>query len=951
MRLRVEIAPAPPPMPCRRPILSKEPEVPNNRRHCARLALVVLLAGVAGCGREPTSAEYLAKAQHYQQQGQYKEASIEARNAVKLAPDDPAGRLLLGNLYLQMGIYDAAEKELRRAHALGTAAELVNVGFGEALLALGNWQEALKLAEQLDPARASEPLRLQLLRADAELAGERLDAAEQRYRDILKQDARAARAHLGLARIAAIKGDVTAVNREIDSAAAIDSDDAELWSLKGEWQRLNGQTEAAEQSYSEALRRRPNLINDRYHRALARIVLNNPSGADEDIQLLHKQLGDHPLVAYLQGMNQFRQRHFDEAQSALEKAVRGNSRHFTSHYYLGLTHLLRNQPAQAEQYLKQALEIVPRSAAARLALALSQYRSQQHDSAAKNLTELLKQQPDDVAALNLLGEVELKRGNSAAGLRHLEAALKQGANSPAAQARLGLANLQAGRTDEGIEDLEALLKSDPRLAQASAMAALSKIQSGQLDEAAKVIALLKRNDDKGPLPDHLEGLLLIARNQPDAARAAFGRALQKEPGNPAAGQNLALLAIAARRYDEAAGHYQAVLARHPDDLQTLMGLAQLHALQGQSEPMVQRLEQAHASHPRQAEPVIALARWQQQQGEVGKARTLLESAFADSDEGQLLLRALVELEIRAKESERALAALERLDPDSLANLRFSLDSYQRLNRPDRGLALLRSVTERHPAAPAPRLLLAQWLLASNEIEQARQAFEPLRQRHPEQIEVLLFEGELARRQGKPELAVAAYQRAYKKQPGASLARALAQAQLQQGQPRAALATLEGWNRQSPNDLEALYLRAKLHGGLDEAPAARKLLEQMVAIDPNSIVALNDLAWELKTSDPQRAGRYIDQALTRSPDAAALLDTQAMVRLAQGNPVEAKAALDRALAIEPANRDYLYHQALLLHHAGKNEEAATQLRALLQQQQPFAERNEAEALLRRLEAGR
>lgn len=921
----------------------------KNSRYWASVGVVCLLAGLTGCGHEPTAAEHLAKAQQYQQQGKYKESIIEARNAVKLTPDDPAGRLLLGNLYLQQGAYQAAEKELRRAYDLGIAAELVNVGLGEALLALGNWQEALKLAEQLDPARSAEPVRLQLLRADAELSGEKLDEAEQRYRDILAQDERAARAHLGLARIAAIKGDAAAFEKAMDTAAAIDSDNPELWSLKADWQRSNGQAEASEKSYSEALNRRPTDINNRYHRALARIALNNPAGADEDIQALKKQLGDHPMVAYVQGMNQFRQKHLAEAQTALEQAVRGNSSHYSSHYYLGLTHLLRNQPAQAEQYLKQALTIAPRSTPARQALALSQFRAQQYDAAAKTLTELLKRQPDDVTALNLLGEIELRRGNSAAGIRHLEAALKQQPDSRAAQTRLGLANLREGRVEEGVEDLDALIKSDPRLAQASATAALAKIQAGKLDDAAKVIALLKRNDDKSPLPDHLDGLLLIARGQLDAAKSAFGRALEKAPGDPGVSQNLALLAIQGRHYDEAQGYYQAVLDKHPDDLSTLMSLAQLHALQGQIEPMLQRLEQARASHPRQAEPVIVLARWHQQQSEIAKARTLLEGAFAESDEGPLLLRALAELETRAGETDRALAVLDRLDSSSMANIRFSLDSYQRLNRPDRAITLLRGVTERQPDAAAVRLLLVQWLIGANELEQARQAFEPLRQRHPEQIEVMILEGELARREGKPDAAVAAYRRAYQKQPSSALARALAQAQWQQGQQRAALATLEEWNHREPKDLETIYLRAKLHGGLKEDGAARKLLEQMVTIDPNNVIALNDLAWELKASDPKRASLYIEHAMSLSPKTATLFDTQAMMALAQGDQAKAKTALDQALAIEPTNRDYRYHQILLLEQAGKTGEAVAQLRALLQEKAPFDERTAAEAMLKRLEA--
>src|SRR5476651_475588 len=91
-----------------------------------RLLAVILaaLAGLASCNRDPQVAKkrYLESGNKYFQNGRYKEASIQYRNAIKTDPKYGAAYYKLALTSLRSGDYGGAVALLRRAIVLGTKA-------------------------------------------------------------------------------------------------------------------------------------------------------------------------------------------------------------------------------------------------------------------------------------------------------------------------------------------------------------------------------------------------------------------------------------------------------------------------------------------------------------------------------------------------------------------------------------------------------------------------------------------------------------------------------------------------------------------------------------------------------------------------------------------------------------------------------------------------------------
>lgn len=131
------------------------------------------------------------------------EAEREARKAAELSPDDPAVRRTLGQILLATAKdkagTEAAASELKRAVEGMPGEPSAAVAYAQALLRLGRPKEAAQALEKvLDKGRG---VSIPLLYAEALEKDGQLEAAEDVYRSILRQDPDSPPAALGLLRV------------------------------------------------------------------------------------------------------------------------------------------------------------------------------------------------------------------------------------------------------------------------------------------------------------------------------------------------------------------------------------------------------------------------------------------------------------------------------------------------------------------------------------------------------------------------------------------------------------------------------------------------------------------------------------------------------------------------------------------------------------------------------
>jgi putative PEP-CTERM system TPR-repeat lipoprotein len=124
-------------------------------------------------------------------------------------------------------------------------------------------------------------------------------------------------------------------------------------------------------------------------------------------------------------------------------------------------------------------------------------------------------------------------------------------------------------------------------------------------------------------------------------------------------------------------------------------------------------------------------------------------------------------------------------------------------------------------------------------------------------------------------------------------------------------------------------------------------EAVVAIDPNNIVVLNNLAFAAGRVGDPRAITYAERAATLAPRNAAVLDTFGMLLIAKGDTDKGLDYLARASALAPGRHDIRLNYAKALAKAGQKDAARQELERLQAVRDDFPGKAEIPELLRGL----
>lgn len=126
----------------------------------------------------------------------------------------------------------------------------------------------------------------------------------------------------------------------------------------------------------------------------------------------------------------------------------------------------------------------------------------------------------------------------------------------------------------------------------------------------------------------------------------------------------------------------------------------------------------------------------------------------------------------------------------------------------------------------------------------------------------------------------------------------------------------------PDDRLLLFGTSAMHAMQGDNDEAVRLLRQMLALDPQNVASLNNMALLLsQRADSRReALEYIERALQIGGMQAELLDTKGWVLLQQREVDEAASLFKDALALSPTSARHRFHLALSLQYLGKTDDA-------------------------------
>lgn len=903
------------------------------------IALALLLAPTAA---HATTAEddFVESAEQYYAKGDLPAALIELKNALQENPNSRAARGLLGRLHLERGDYLSAEKELSRAWTLGLRTEEIQLQLARARLGMGDFSGVLEGTEAAPDINAPLGLDLLVARGEAFLGLGRTREAADAFEAVLRVKPHA-RAYAGLARVAYANGQAGDSFNFANQALAADPQDAELHALAGNLYAASGRTSEAEAALTRALELDPESLDALVGMTRLKLGVKDYVSAKQFVDRALGAGGARASVVVMKAYTELALRNYSLARTAAESVLASDSGNVTALYVAGTAAFGLDEKERAISRLTQYLSQVPRDLHAR---AILDYLDKTRN-AATSPSQGQSAPVDDARAtlLALLSSEALAAGTAQTGRRALEIMAAETADSPRLRAQLSISRSQAGELSRAEEELSQALRLDKdgqfagEIDQAATALILSHIRNRDFEKAIELAMAFgdRRPDQASPYT-----LLSLAyAEQGDSAKAleAVQKAREKNPDAPELMGNYAALQAQLGNIEGALATLNESIAKNEGHYPTLLQLAALSFRAENADQTIYWAEKALAANPSAVDPRILLARAYNAQRKYEKTLEVTQGLMETNAGNAALLEVVGDAQFnlrRAAEAVKTYEALVNAAPYSGAAYFYLARSYLENKQDDLVRPTLQRALTIDPENYPARVAYARFLLIEDEIEQAAPLVDSLAKQFAGNPEVQELAGQLALAKGDNAGAVAhltAARDGFAKGgiDRRSITESLVKALWRQGDKKGALAEMESWLSQYPDDVGMRLQVAAVQSQSGEVDAAAEQYARVLDAQPSNWLARNDLAMLLYGKGDYTAAReQAEIAYQQAGDNPAVMDTLGIILLAGKHLDQALPLLEKANGAAPYHPEIALHLSQAYEQAGKKAEARAVLEKVL-----------------------
>lgn len=476
------------------------------------------------------------------------------------------------------------------------------------------------------------------------------------------------------------------------------------------------------------------------------------------------------------------------------------------------------------------------------------------------------------------------------------------------------------------------------------------VETRQFDKALKEIEALEQKQPRNADIAVLKGSVYLAMNDPAKARSSFDQALAIKPDSAAAALHLGQLELRERNVDAARRRFEAVLVREPLNAEAMAGMAGVAAAGKREADYVSWLRKAIAAHPTLSWPRLMLAEYHVAKNQTREALSLVQEAQVAHPDDPRVLTMLGTVQSASGSKESAVrtfgnvVSLSANDP--AAHWRLGAAQFAVNNLSAARTSASKALSLR-PDYLEATVLLATVELNARQYGEALKVTRNLQLQHPKSAAGFSLEGDVHAAQKQHRSAIEAYEKALATEKSGLLVVKLQQALSAAGKPADGETRLAQWVNEHPKDaVVRLYFAETLARSGRRAPAIEQF-QRVVKEHPRNAKALNNLAWLYYEEKDPRALATAKQAYELKRDDAQILDTLGWILVEAGQVREGLPHVEKAFAIAPGSPGIHYHRAAALAKSGDKLRARRELETLLAKHEKFAQRPQAEALLRQL----
>lgn len=612
----------------------------------------------------------------------------------------------------------------------------------------------------------------------------------------------------------------------------------------------------------------------------------------------------------------YKAQEFSEAQKILNEAAQRDLHHEDLQKLRLQGDLQRGALGSASDILQEMVDQDPNDTSARFTLALIRARQKRFAEAQAILGELKAASPDSIRIVEAQIELHVEQGNADEAMRLCDE-LVQRLDNVAAHTLRARTLAVLGHQEQALVDLDRAVSLQP-------------------EEPAVWLTRANFYRDLGRKADEIGDLKKALSLAPDSLMIQQ-RALP-----------LFLASGDAALAQRAEATLEQSLAAHPENIGLKVLRAQVLLSKGTAPSSRQArslLAEITKGSPRRAEAWELLGRLDLREGQPGDAvdAALRGLAHSPEDRRLCLLKADAEARRSPMLAVPTLRELLRQDPNDVDVIARLAGAHLQSGRPEEALELLqeRLTALRGTARQRTNLTLATTLYRSGDTDRAVALFQTLMQSDPNDPTPLVTLARLPgimQRYPQFEQSVADWTAGHPddiKTPAMVAAALVSQHDGQSVQT--AETVLQSVLERDPESVTALLILADLTvltGRAEESAAAnRRILE----VDPNNIIALNNLAWFLceEQGKYEEALHLADRGLEIAPEYLDLIDTRGVVHYRMGHLEDAVRDFSKFIELSPTHARSLpttrFHLARAHAEMGRKTEAIEQLEQTLSAQ--------------------
>lgn len=916
------------------------------------LFMVVLLTACSDPMVE--SQELLVSAKDYLAKNSLRKAVLELKKSLQQNPQNSEARYLLGQLDLEFGDVEGAQKEFRRAGKSGWDGGQVQLGLARALVSGGKFQKMLDEIKVDATYSASIRANLYALRAISFAGLNRSKQAGDALKTATQTDPDAIEVQKADVKLKLQQGDIKTAKQQLTKALNLYPENRELLLLNALVAMREKRLADASKTLEKVIAQDPGNITTRYGRRarlqLAQIQLSGKQldTAEKTLRPLIKRFPNDPETNYLAGNLAFQQGKPDLAGERLLKVLKVAPDHVQTQLLYGVVSFQQKHFEQAADYLARYLRVVPGNIGARKLLGRTYMLLNQSGKAQAVLKPALKEGKDDVELLALVGANQLHSGEIAEGIENLQKAVKHAPGNNALHRQLAKAYISSGETEQAIKELNRLLvKKGDKQNNTRVLLVIAYLKAGETQKAIDTATRIIEENPGNPAALTLVGNVYAAVGKNEQARKYLTQALQAKAGYLQANLSLARLDEAEGKIEDAKAIYKQVADTNTQTSIPLLALARLAQKRGDKDAMYSWLERARTQAPGELRPRLILAEAYLRDRELEKAQLVIKEAQEIAPNDVLVLADLSRVLVAQKRYNDALPKLRAwvaADQKSVLARLLLAQTYLQLGQLDDAAKSVQAALDNQPESIPALALMGRIDLVKGEYVEAEKIARKLQSLKPKQAVGYQLAGDAWL--GRKAFAEAgkSYLEAWKYRQASDLAIKISVATTRTNHPETGIDVLKDWLKNHPDDVRAwqfLGIAYQTSGNVSEAKAAyQKLLE----LEPENIVGLNNLAGIYTKEGDSRALGLAEKAYNLQPDNPGIKDTYGWAQIQQGDVRKGRRLIEQALEKMSKVAEVRYHHAVALIQTGDKQEGMKSLRALVAEEKDFPGLEDAKRLL-------